>query len=89
MLFMTIFKYEPQNRDEIVKRRAEKGGMVLEGMKVVGEWPCLKGGQVFRLVDTDDPTVMMAATYAWSDLGTIEIHPVMDIEEAMKIVSSK
>ena len=89
MLFMTIYKYEPQNRDEIVKRRAEKGGLIPEGMKVVGEWSCVKSGQVFRLVDTNDPAAMMAATFAWSDLGTIEVHPVMDTEEVMKIVASR
>ena len=44
MLFMTVFNYEPQNRDEIVKRRAEKGGLVPEGMKVIGEWSCVKSG---------------------------------------------
>ena len=89
MLFMTIFKYEPQNRDEIVKRRAEKGRLVPENLKVLGEWSCLTGGQVFRLVETNDPTTMMAATFAWSDLGTIDIHPVMETEEVMKIVSSR
>ncbi len=85
---MTIYKYEPQNRDEIVKRRAEKGGMVPEGMKVIGEWSCVKSGQVFRLVDTNDAAIMMAATFAWSDLGTVEIHPVMETKEVMKLVAS-
>jgi len=88
MLFMTVFNYEPQNRDEIVKRRAEKGELVPEGMKVIGEWSCVKSGQVFRLVDTNDSATMMAATFAWSDLGTVEIHPVLDTEEVMKLLSS-
>lgn len=88
MLFMTIFQYEPQNRDEIVKRRSEKGGLVPEGVKVVGEWSCVKSGQVFRLVDSDDLAAMMAATFAWSDLGKVEIHPVMETDEVMKVLAS-
>ena len=88
MLFMTIFNYEPQNRDEVVKRRAEKGGMVPEGMKILGEWSCVKNGQVFRLVDTNDSATMMGATFAWSDLGTVEIHPVMETEDVMKLIAS-
>ena len=88
MLFMTIFQYEPQNRDEIVKRRSEKGGLVPEGVKVVGEWSCVKSGQVFRLVDSDDSAAMMAATFAWSDLGKVEIHPVMETDEVMKVLAS-
>ena len=89
MLFMTVYKYEPHNRDEVVKRRAEKGGMVPEGMKLVGEWSCVKSGQVFRLVDTDDAAAMMAGTFAWSDLGTVEIHPVMETEEVMKLIGNQ
>ena len=89
MLFMTIYKYKPHNRDEVVKRRAEKGGMVPEGIKVLGEWSCVKSGLVFRLVDTNDPAAMMAATFAWSDLGKVEVHPVMETEEVMKIVASR
>lgn len=38
MLFMIIFNYEPQNRDEIVKRRMEKGSLIPEGVKTIGEW---------------------------------------------------
>ena len=88
MLFMTIFKFEPENRDELVKRRSEKGRMIPEGIKIIGEWSCVKGGQVFRLVETDDPQAMTAASFAWSDLGKFEIHPAIETEEAVKLVTS-
>ena len=38
MLFMTIYTYEPEKREAVIKRRAEKGAISPPGMKIVGEW---------------------------------------------------
>ena len=86
MLFMTIYTYEPEKRDEVIKRRAEKGAIAPEGMKIVGEWSAVTGCRVFRLVEVDDPRVMLGASAAWADLGKIETVPVMQTEEAMKLL---
>jgi hypothetical protein len=85
MLFMVTLNYEPQNRDEIVKRRAEKGALVPEGVKTIGEWTSIGGGKVFRLVETEDPSAMMQGVMAWGDLGKTEVLPVMDSEDVMKM----
>jgi hypothetical protein len=89
MLFMTIYTYEPEKREAVIKRRAEKGAMAPPGMKIVGEWSDITGGRVFRLVEVDDPRVMLGASAAWADLGKIESVPVMQTEEVMKLVSGK
>jgi len=89
MLFMSIFTYEPEKRDEVIKRRAEKGAMIPEGMKVLGEWSDTSGGRVFRLVEMDDPKVGLAASLAWSDLGKIEIVPVMATEESIQVATKR
>ncbi len=89
MLFMTIYTYEPEKREAVIKRRAEKGAMAPQGMKIVGEWSDITGGRVFRLVEVDDPRVMLGASAAWADLGKIESVPVMQTEEVMKLVSGK
>ena len=89
MLFMTIYTYEPKDREAVIKRRAEKGTMAPPGMKVVGEWSALTAGRVFRLVEVDDPRAMLGATAAWADLGKIESVPVMETEEAMKLFASR
>lgn len=89
MLFMSIFIYEPEKRDEVIKRRAEKGAMIPEGMKVLGEWSDTSGGRVFRLVEMDDPKVGIAASLAWSDLGKIEIVPVMATEESIQVATKR
>jgi len=89
MLFMTIFNYEPDQRDAVIERAVTKGTMIPEGAKSVGQWSAANGGRVFRLIEIDDPQVMYEATYAWSDLGTIEIVPVLDTDELLKTLASK
>ena len=89
MLYMTIFTWEPDKRNEVIKRRSEKGGMVPQGMKLLGEWTAVSGGQVFRLVDSEDPKVGLQAVLAWSDLGKIDMFPVIETEASMKIALGK
>ena len=89
MLFMTIYTYDPKDREAVIKRRAEKGAMAPPGMKIVGEWSGLTGGRVFRLVEVDDARVMLGATAAWAELGRIESIPVIETEEVMKLFASR
>ena len=89
MLFMSVYTYEPAQRDEVIKRRAEKGAMAPPGMKIIGEWSDVTGGRVFRLVEVDDPRVMLGASAAWADLGKVESVPVMETEEVMKLLPRK
>ncbi|MFQ6062820.1 MAG: DUF3303 domain-containing protein [Methanosarcinales archaeon] len=84
MLFMTIFTWEPDKRDEVVKRRATE--KVPERIKVIGEWVDLQGGRVFILSETADPKAVLAESFAWNDLGNIECVPVMEAEEVLKLL---
>ncbi len=87
MLFMSILTFEPRKRSEVIKRRTEKAPMT-EG-RVIGEWSSTIGVRIFRVVEVDDPKAMLGAVTAWSDLGRVELIPVMTSEEAIKIASSK
>jgi hypothetical protein len=88
MLFMTIYTYEPGQRNEIVKRRLERGTVAPEGVKVIGDWSYLGGGRGFMVFEAQDPNVMMATTLAWSDLIKFETIPVMETEEVMKLAKT-
>ena len=89
MLFMSIVSWEPEKRDEVVKRFAEKGAMTLPGRKVIGTWNAIGGNRVFRLVEIEDPKALVEASLAWSDLVKIEEIPVMETGELMKVMSGK
>ena len=86
MLFMTIFSWEPEQRNEVIKRRAQ-GPALPEGLKAVGEWVQVGGNRSFRLIDIPDAKLALASSLPWSDIGKLEIIPVMDSEEVMKLVA--
>lgn len=89
MLFMSIITWEPEKRDEVIKRYAEKGAMTLPGRKVIGTWNAIGGNRAFRLVEIEDPKAAVVASFAWSDLVNIEEIPVMESGELMKVISGK
>jgi hypothetical protein len=89
MLFMTVYTYKPANRDAVVKRRLEKGPQLPPDVKSAGEWSYTGGGRVFRLIEASDAAAAFKASYAWSDLGTIETFPVVDTETVMTMLGAK
>jgi len=87
MLFMMIFNYDPEKRSEVVKRRIEKGPISKD--KIIGAWSAIAGGRVFGVVEVEDPKTLFERVHAWSDLGRIELIPIMATEEMVKLVSNK
>ena len=86
MLFMALFSYEPDKRDEVFKRVSEKGMMKPEGVKLIGHWDALQVGRGFGVWEAEDPKDVWAFHHAWSDLLKIEIVPIMETEEVLKLV---
>jgi hypothetical protein len=89
MLFMSVYTYEPAQREEIVKRREEEGLSTPEGIKLTGQWSYASGGRVFTLFEADDPLVMAQWSNPWNNLGKLETFPVIDTEELIKALPGK
>lgn len=87
MLFMTIFTWEPEKRDEMVQKFAEKG--TVTAGKRIGAWSAIEGGRAFALVDADDPKAMVAVSHVWNGIAKMETIPVIESAELVKIVSKK
>ena len=88
MLFMSIFTYDPENRDEVLAKRME-GLNVPEGAKLINQWSSVAGGCAFTLFETDNPMVIAGWFSDWNSLGTFEILPVVETEELMTAMRSK
>jgi hypothetical protein len=88
MLFMTIYTFEPGQRNEVIKRRLARGTATPEGVKRIGDWIYLGGNKGFMLFDANDPKAIMGMTMAWSDLMKFETVPVMEEEEVLKLAGS-
>jgi len=86
MLFLSIYSYAPEKRAQVIQRRLEKGAMDPPGSKLLGEWSYAGGGKVFRLIETDDARNILGMASKWADLSHIEIYPVIETEEALKLL---
>jgi hypothetical protein len=89
MLFMTVYTYGPGNREAVIKKRAEKGGLVPPGVKIIGEWSAVTGGRVFRLLEAENERALLAAAHPWADLGQVESYPVMSVDDVIKLLTKK
>ncbi len=89
MIFLAIYTWEPGQRNELVRRRIEKGRLTRQGVNVVGEWTDLGGGRAFALLESNDPIALMSGTNRWGDLMKVEIVPVIETEELMKYAKSR
>lgn len=88
MLFISIFTYEPEKRDEVIKRRSE-GLFVPEGAKCHGQWSATGGGRAFTLFEIDDNMALAQWSASWNDLGKFATYPVVDTEELIKAITAK
>jgi hypothetical protein len=87
MLFMTIVSWEPEKKEEMRKRLAEKG--TVTGGKILGQWSAVAGGKSFRVVDLDDPKAGAAVCNIWNDIAKLEVIPILESQEMMKLASKK
>ena len=88
MLYMNILTWDPDKRDEVMKR-AQTKGFAHEGIKVLGTWGDLQGGRSFQLTEEPaDPKLSLKANFEWNDVLKIESVPVMEAEELLKIRES-
>lgn len=87
MLFLDIWTWEPDKRDEIERRASE--WKFPEGMKEIGYWVDLTGRHAFCVYDVEDPKVLLEANHYWTDIAKVESFPVMDIKDVMELMQSK
>lgn len=85
MLFMAIFTYDPQDRDQVMQRGL-KSPPAPKGVEVKGEWYDVSGHRVFRLFEANDVAHVAALFYNWTDLGVAELIPVLETEVAIKML---
>lgn len=88
MLFMSIFSWEPEKRDEVIKRRAE-GLFMPEGAKCLGQWSATGGGRTFTLFEVNDNMAAAQWAASFNDLGKFETHLVVDTEELIKAITAQ
>jgi len=91
MLFMMLYSFPPERRNEVAKRALElekKGVQFFEGIKTIGHWMVPGGTRGFQVFEAQDCKTMERALLAWDDLYKIETVPILELEEIWKIAKS-
>lgn len=81
MLFMNLYSWDNEKRDEVITRRVEKGTMAPEGVKILGEWTAVGRNLGVLICECDDPTQLSQFNLAWSDILKSDIMLVLDTEK--------
>lgn len=88
MLFMIIYTYNPEQRNETTKRRLHQERVIPEGMKIIGEWSYVGGGRGFMALEAQDSKLLLKACAPWGDLLKFEVIPVIETQEVMKLIKT-
>ena len=83
MLFLCVFTFDVSRREAVIKRRAQQGEKVPDGVHVLMEVADLTKNRVFRLAEAESLEGIEEANGAWSDLCCIETIPVQTSEEML------
>ncbi len=81
MKFMVVRTWEPHEISEIIKRRTEKGMMLPEGVKVIGEWLATDGSTQFVLIDAASDLACWQWYVGWADLGKNRSFNVVEVKD--------
>ncbi|MEZ5742123.1 MAG: DUF3303 family protein [Burkholderiaceae bacterium] len=87
MVYLTIYRWRPENRKAIVQRFMETGGVPPPGVKLLSRWTDVAGGRGFSLTEADDPVAASKFAYAWNDLMSFEMVPVVSDEQLGQVLA--
>jgi hypothetical protein len=90
MLYMVIERFT-QGPGPVYARASERGRMLPDGLHYLDSWIVDDDGldRCFQLMETDDPALFDEWASHWSDLGTIEVLPVIKSAEAAARVGER
>lgn len=88
MLFLSVFTYDPDKRDAVIRKRMEIG-LEAPGVKVHGQWSYVGLGRVFTLSETDDPVATFKMMAPYGNLGKFEIFPVLETTKVLELMAAK
>ena len=82
MLSMVIFTFKPENREAVLKRRAEENAIF--DFRIIGEWFSADANRVFRLIEGGNLHTALEAYRTWGHLGNIEVFPLEKVSGIMQ-----
>ena len=87
MTFVMIWRFPPERRGEVQGRFLETGGPPPAGVKMIGRWSRIGGGEGICIAETDDAVALGKWAQDWNDLMEFEIYPALDDQTVAKVIS--
>lgn len=94
MLVLTIWTWEPANRERLqklaidMKQRLQKMAVEekenFKRINTLGEWHDVSGNRMFLLQDTNDPLALIEANQEWLKYAKAESFNVIDAKDLYK-----
>jgi Domain of unknown function (DUF3303) len=87
MLFMTHWTVPQENLKVAIQRFKETGAAPPKGVKMIGRWHDVGQRGGITISEADDAEAIARWSLQWSDLLTLETHPVFDDAGLAKVLA--
>ena len=87
MKYITKWSIKEENFAAAVERFKTNSPQAGEGVKMIGRWHVMGGGDGFSLIEATDPIALSRFILAWADLVDQEIYAVVDDAEIAQALS--
>ncbi len=78
MVFVSHYTMASDNRNAAQDRFKKTGGEPPAGVKMIGRWHAVGGGQGVTIFEANDPQAIANWAQQWSDLISFDIYPAVD-----------
>ncbi|WP_371233735.1 DUF3303 domain-containing protein [Pseudomonas sp. QE6] len=87
MLYLVHWTIPMENRDKVIQRFLQTGGLPPANVKLVGRWHAMGHMMGFGLAEAENPLDLQRWMLQWTDLMNLQVHPAMtDAEYAPLLV---
>jgi hypothetical protein len=77
---MVEFHFQPDSKEKVLAAFELQGPNRNPGVKFRGAWIGTRSDMAFVLAESDDQALIEKVAQSWSQYGSYQIHPVVEVE---------
>lgn len=89
MLYLMNWTIPMENRDKVIQRFLQTGGLPPSNVKMVGRWHAMGQMMGFGLAEAESPLDVQRWMLQWSDLMHLQVHPAMTDAEYAPLLAQQ
>jgi hypothetical protein len=89
MLYMIIERFRGGDAAPVYARFRERGRLAPDGLRYVASWVTKDLQACYQVMECEDASLLLQWTAQWEDLVDFEIVPVIDSDEAARVVTTR